>query len=122
MYDCDHRSLGVIGQFRPKKLISSIKGEFTSDDGELPSFKDVAMHFLDKSLYALGLSTQFALTPSTSIKWSAEQHGEKKGRRQKLMIFQKACACSELLFVYIVIIYKHNVRNINFHFRFTFMC
>lgn len=86
----EYRWLGLIGQFRPKKLFSSIRAEFKGDDGELPSFKDVARHFLDKSLYSFGLSTQLSPTPSTSIKWSTEGHGEKKGQRHKLMLFHKA--------------------------------
>ncbi|XP_024022274.1 protein TRIGALACTOSYLDIACYLGLYCEROL 4, chloroplastic [Morus notabilis] len=81
--------LGLIGQFRPKKLISSIKAEFKSDEAEFPSFKDVAKHILDKSLYSFGLTTQLSPTPSTSIKWSTEGHGEKKGRRHKMMLFHK---------------------------------
>ncbi|KAL6124588.1 hypothetical protein ACLB2K_077100 [Fragaria x ananassa] len=77
--------LGLIGQIRPKKLISSIKAEFfTNDEFEVPTFKDAARHFLDKSLYSVGLCTQFLLTPASSIKLSTEGDGEKKGRRGKL--------------------------------------
>ncbi|PON58889.1 hypothetical protein PanWU01x14_164040 [Parasponia andersonii] len=82
--------LGLIGQIRPKKLISSIKAEFQSDDADFPSFKDVAKHILDKSLYSFGLSTQFSPTPSTSLKWSTEGHGDEERRRHKLMLFHKA--------------------------------
>ncbi|ONI22230.1 hypothetical protein PRUPE_2G115700 [Prunus persica] len=83
--------LGLIGQFRPKKLISSIKAEFsTNDDMEVPTFKDVAKHVLDKSLYSFGLCTQLLVAPSSSIKLSTEGHGEKKGRRNKFMLFHKA--------------------------------
>lgn len=82
--------LGLIGQFRPKKLISSIKAEFSNGgEWELPGFKDVAKHFMDKSLYSLGLSSQLALGPSSSIMLSTEGHGERKGRRHKMMLFQK---------------------------------
>ncbi|XP_015866247.3 protein TRIGALACTOSYLDIACYLGLYCEROL 4, chloroplastic [Ziziphus jujuba] len=81
--------LGVIGQIRPKKLISNIKAEFLSnDDSEFPTFNDVAKHFLDKSIYSLGLCTQFSLTPSSSIKLSTEGHGEEE-RRHKMMLFHK---------------------------------
>lgn len=87
-----YRWLGLIGQFRPKKLISSIKAEFsTNDDMEVPTFKDVAKHVLDKSLYSFGLCTQLLVAPSSSIKFSTEGHGEKKGRRNKFMLFHKAC-------------------------------
>lgn len=87
-----YRWLGLIGQIRPKKLISSIKAEFfTNDEFEVPTFKDAARHFLDKSLYSVGLCTQFLLTPASSVKLSTEGDGEKKGRRSKVMLFHKAC-------------------------------
>ncbi|KAK8283067.1 hypothetical protein V6Z11_D08G066300 [Gossypium hirsutum] len=48
--------LGLIGQFRPKKLISAIKTELQSaDELELSVFRDAANHFLDKSLGLLEL-------------------------------------------------------------------
>ncbi|KAE8038522.1 hypothetical protein FH972_011023 [Carpinus fangiana] len=82
--------LGLIGQFRPKKLISSLKAEFSDiEDLEFPGFKDVAKHFIDKSLYSFGLCSQLSLTPSSSILLSTEGHGEKNGRRHKMMLFQK---------------------------------
>lgn len=78
------RWFGVIGQFRPKKLISSIKAEASAaDEWDLPFFKEAAKHFLDKSLYAIGLCSQIALTPLTSILLSTENHGEKKRRHIK---------------------------------------
>ncbi|KAB2614565.1 protein TRIGALACTOSYLDIACYLGLYCEROL 4 [Pyrus ussuriensis x Pyrus communis] len=67
------------GQFRPKKLFSSIKAEFTNDEME--------------SLYSFGLCTQLLLSPSSSIKLGTEGNGEKKGRRNKLMIFHRAHIC-----------------------------
>ncbi|TQD91535.1 hypothetical protein C1H46_022872 [Malus baccata] len=82
--------LGLIGQFRPKKLFSSIKAEFTNDEMGIPTLKDVAKHVLDKSLYSFGLCTQLLLSPSSSINLSSEGHGEKKGCRNKLMLFHKA--------------------------------
>ncbi|KAK9274017.1 hypothetical protein L1049_018831 [Liquidambar formosana] len=82
--------LGLIGQFRPKKLISALKAEVSGgDEFELPTFKDVAKHFLDKSLYSLGLCSQLSLTPSSSLILSTEVHGERKGRRTKAMLLQK---------------------------------
>ncbi|KAK6918211.1 hypothetical protein RJ641_016633, partial [Dillenia turbinata] len=79
--------LGLVGQFRPKKLISSIKAELSSgDEWEVPSFKDMASHFLDKSLYSLGVVSQISLSDSSSLLLSTEGHGEKKGRRTKAML------------------------------------
>ncbi|KAJ7961850.1 Protein TRIGALACTOSYLDIACYLGLYCEROL 4 chloroplastic [Quillaja saponaria] len=82
--------LGLIGQFRPKKLISDIKAEFSSGrELELSTFKDVAKHFFDKSLFSIGLCSQFSPTPSSSVLISTEGHGEKKRRRNKMMLFHK---------------------------------
>ncbi|KAF3634345.1 putative 20 kDa chaperonin, chloroplastic-like [Capsicum annuum] len=48
--------LAFTGQFRPKKLISDIKTDLSNvDEWELPVLKDIGKHFLEKSLYALGL-------------------------------------------------------------------
>lgn len=86
-----YRWLGLIGQFRPKKLISSIKAEVSAaDEWEMPSFRDVARHFLDRSLYSIGLCTQLALSSSSSIFLSTEKHGERKGRRSRAMLFHQA--------------------------------
>ncbi|KAL2892596.1 Protein TRIGALACTOSYLDIACYLGLYCEROL 4 chloroplastic [Bienertia sinuspersici] len=83
--------LGLVGQFRPKKLIMNIKSEmYNGEELELPSFKDATQHFLDKSLYALALCTHIPITSSTSLFMSSEAHGERKGRRNKLLLFHKA--------------------------------
>ncbi|KAA8515803.1 hypothetical protein F0562_018586 [Nyssa sinensis] len=82
--------LGLIAQFRPKKLISSIKAEVAGgDEWELPAFKDIAKHFLDKSLYSLGLCSQFSLTSPSSLVLSTEGNGEREGRRTRAMLFHK---------------------------------
>lgn len=82
--------LGIIGQFRPKKLISSLKAElYGGDEFELPAFSDVAKHFLDKSLFSLGLCSQLSLTSSSSLLLSTEGHGARKGCRTKTMLFHK---------------------------------
>ncbi|KAK1262469.1 hypothetical protein QJS04_geneDACA008728 [Acorus gramineus] len=82
--------MGLVGQFRPKKLISSIKSEITGvEELELLSLKDVAKHFLDKSLYSLGLCTQVSPGPDSSLYFTTEAHGDKKGHRSKLMLYHK---------------------------------
>lgn len=82
--------MGLVGQFRPRKLISNIKKEVTmGDELELPQFKDVAKHFLDKSLYALGLFSQISLTPETSLLFNVERHGDKTGQRAKAMLLHE---------------------------------
>ncbi|KAL0374215.1 UNVERIFIED_CONTAM: hypothetical protein Sradi_3337200 [Sesamum radiatum] len=82
--------VGLIGQFRPKKLISSIKAEVcAAEEWELPLLKDAAKHFLDKSLYAIGLCSMIPLTSSSSLLLSSEKHGERKGRQTKAMLLHK---------------------------------
>nr|KJB49300.1 hypothetical protein B456_008G111400 [Gossypium raimondii] len=48
-----------------------------------------AKHFLDKSLYSVALATQLSLSPSTSLLWSTERQGEKKGYRNKFKIYHQ---------------------------------
>ncbi|PIN05422.1 hypothetical protein CDL12_11237 [Handroanthus impetiginosus] len=82
--------IGLIGQIRPKKLISSIKSEVSAaEKWELPLLKDAAKHFLDKSLYAIGICSQIALTSSSALLLRTEKHGERKGRRTKAMLVNK---------------------------------
>lgn len=90
VYAC--RWVGLVGQFRPKKLISNIRREISNaDELDLPVFRDAAKHFLDKSLYSLGICSQISLGPSSSLLWGTERHGEKKnGRRHKLMLYHQA--------------------------------
>ncbi|OIW00968.1 hypothetical protein TanjilG_16217 [Lupinus angustifolius] len=82
--------LGLTGQFRPRKLITDIKNDIcNAEEFDLSTVKDVGKHFIDKSLFSLGLTTQFALTPSTSMLFSIEGHGEKERRRHKVMAYHK---------------------------------
>lgn len=84
------RWLGLVGQFRPRKLLSTIKkGLTSSDDMDLSSFKDIGKHFFDKSLYALGFFSQLSLTDDTSLLFNVERHGERKAPRSKAVLFHK---------------------------------
>ncbi|KAH7659185.1 hypothetical protein IHE45_16G015700 [Dioscorea alata] len=77
-------------QFRPMKLISSIKKEFTvGDELELPAFKDIAKHILDKSLYAFGFFSQISPTPDSSLLLNFEKHGDREGHRSKAVFIHK---------------------------------
>ncbi|KAJ0111509.1 hypothetical protein Patl1_00041 [Pistacia atlantica] len=83
--------LGLVGQFRPKKLISNVKREFSNaDELEVSMFRDTTKHIFDKSLYSIGVCSQLALTPSSSLLWNTERHGERKGLRHKFMLYHKA--------------------------------
>ncbi|XP_039045368.1 protein TRIGALACTOSYLDIACYLGLYCEROL 4, chloroplastic-like [Hibiscus syriacus] len=82
--------IGLIGQFKPKKLVSAVKKELLSaDELELSVFRDAAKHFLDKSLYSIALATQLSLSPSTSLLWNTERLGGKKGYRNKFKIYHQ---------------------------------
>ncbi|XP_022756867.1 protein TRIGALACTOSYLDIACYLGLYCEROL 4, chloroplastic [Durio zibethinus] len=82
--------LGIIGQFRPKKLISAIKTKLQSaDELKLSDFRNAPKHFLDKSLYSIALATQLSLSPSLSLIWSTEKQGERKGYRNKFKLYHQ---------------------------------
>lgn len=61
----------------------------SGDELEIPAFKDVAKHIVDKSLYALGLFSHVSLTDDTSLLFNVEGHGERKGRRSKATLFHR---------------------------------
>ncbi|XP_026406736.1 protein TRIGALACTOSYLDIACYLGLYCEROL 4, chloroplastic-like [Papaver somniferum] len=82
--------LGLVGQFRPKKLITSIKSEFfANNDFELPAIKDIAKHIVDKSIYSLGLCTQLSIGPDSSLLLSTEKQGDRNKRRSKAKLYHK---------------------------------
>ncbi|XP_065859396.1 protein TRIGALACTOSYLDIACYLGLYCEROL 4, chloroplastic [Euphorbia lathyris] len=82
--------LALVGQFRPKKLISSIKSEFSNAEAlDFSVFRDAAKHILDKSLYSIGLTSEFSPTPSSSVLLSTERHGDKKKPRHKMMFYHQ---------------------------------
>ncbi|CAK8560031.1 unnamed protein product [Lathyrus sativus] len=82
-----HWWLAVTGQFRPRKLIIDIKNEISNAvKFNLSTVKSVAKHFIDKSLYSYGLNSQFAISPSTSVLFALEGHGEKERRRKKVVV------------------------------------
>ncbi|XP_020586748.1 protein TRIGALACTOSYLDIACYLGLYCEROL 4, chloroplastic [Phalaenopsis equestris] len=81
---------GLVGQFRPRKLISSIKKDLSSTEySDLSIFKEIGKHFVDKSLYALGFFSQFSLSDDTSLLFNVEKHGERKAPRSKVVLFHK---------------------------------
>ncbi|ESW06360.1 hypothetical protein PHAVU_010G041600 [Phaseolus vulgaris] len=82
--------LTMTGQFRPRKLFADVKNEISNaEDFDLSTVKDVAKHFVDKSLFSLGLTSQFAFPPSTSVLFGIEGHGEKERLRRKVMVYHK---------------------------------
>ncbi|BAT96888.1 Protein TRIGALACTOSYLDIACYLGLYCEROL 4 [Vigna angularis] len=82
--------LTMTGQFRPRKLIVGVKNEISkAEDFDLSTVKDVAKHFVDKALFSLGLTFQYAFSPSTSVLFGLEGHGEKAKLRRKVMVYHK---------------------------------
>lgn len=82
--------LAMTGQFRPRKLIADVKNEISNaEDFDLSAVKDVAKHFINKSLFSFGLTSQFAFPPATSVLFAIEGHGEKERLRRKVMVFHK---------------------------------
>ncbi|KFK37268.1 hypothetical protein AALP_AA4G235300 [Arabis alpina] len=78
--------LGLVGQFRPKKLFADIRRDIKkSKEWDLQLFKETTKHIVDKSLYSIGLWTQIALGEASSLLLSAERLGDKNGLRKKLM-------------------------------------
>lgn len=91
----------MTGQFRPRKLIADVKNEISNaEEFDLSTVKDVAKHFINKSLYSFGLTSQFAFPPSTSLLLAIEGHGEKERLRSKVMVFHKA-------WIYLLVIIFH---------------
>lgn len=81
---------GLVGQFRPRKLISRIKKEVRStEDMDSSTFKEIGKQLLDKSIYALGFFSQLSLTDDTSLLFNVERHGERKAPRSKAVLFHK---------------------------------
>ncbi|RZC20015.1 Protein TRIGALACTOSYLDIACYLGLYCEROL 4, chloroplastic [Glycine soja] len=79
--------LTMTGQFRPRKLIADVKNEISNaEEFDLSTVKDVVKHFINKSLYSFGLTSQFAFPPSTSLLLAIEGHGEKERLRRKVML------------------------------------
>ncbi|XP_011093485.1 protein TRIGALACTOSYLDIACYLGLYCEROL 4, chloroplastic isoform X2 [Sesamum indicum] len=60
-----------------------------AEEWELPLLKDAAKHFLDKSLYAIGLCSMIPLTSSSSLLLSSEKHGERKRRQTKAVFLHE---------------------------------
>ncbi|KAK7350517.1 hypothetical protein VNO77_09219 [Canavalia gladiata] len=82
--------LAMTGQFRPRKLIADIKNSISGvEEFNLSTVKDVAKHFINKSLYSIGLTSQFSFNRSTSMLFAVEGHGEKEKLRPKVMVLHK---------------------------------
>nr|XP_043619066.1 protein TRIGALACTOSYLDIACYLGLYCEROL 4, chloroplastic [Erigeron canadensis] len=81
--------LGLVGQLRPIKLLSSVKAESFRADSAMPRFKRVVKKFLDKSFYSLGLFSHLDFSESTSLLVNIERDGQSENRRTKAVVFHK---------------------------------
>ncbi|KAL4562913.1 hypothetical protein LXL04_026944 [Taraxacum kok-saghyz] len=82
--------LGLIGQIRPIKLLSSVKNEAFRDNSTEPAFKRVVKKFFDKSFYSIGLLSHVDVGPLTSVLVNVEKDGQGKNRRTKALFHHKA--------------------------------
>lgn len=85
-----YRWVGLIGQIRPIKLISSVASEALQADLTLPSIKSVVKNFFDKSFYSIGLMSHLDVGPLTSVVVNVEKDGQRKNRHTKALIHHKA--------------------------------
>ncbi|XP_071698700.1 protein TRIGALACTOSYLDIACYLGLYCEROL 4, chloroplastic-like [Rutidosis leptorrhynchoides] len=81
--------LGLVGQIRPLKLLSSIKAEALRGDSTFPRFTRVVKKLFDKSFYSVGLSSHLDLSESTSLLVNVEKDGQRKNRRTKAVLLHK---------------------------------
>lgn len=81
----------LLGQFHLQKFISSFKGSASSHSTESPWMQNLMTHLCDKSLYALGLCSEFFIGPDRSLLLSSEAYGNKSGHRSKAVLHQEAC-------------------------------
>lgn len=81
--------LGLVGQLRPLKLLSSLKTEAFQADSKVPTFKRVVKKFFDKSFYSIGLNSQLDLSEATSVLLNVEKDGQNKNRRTKAVLLHK---------------------------------
>ncbi|KAK1408904.1 hypothetical protein QVD17_41043 [Tagetes erecta] len=85
----DNWWLGLVGQLRPIKLLSSVKTEALRTDLTMPGFKRAVKKFFDKSFYSIGLCSQLDLSESTSLLVNVEKDGQGKNQRTKGLLFHK---------------------------------
>ncbi|XP_076892957.1 protein TRIGALACTOSYLDIACYLGLYCEROL 4, chloroplastic-like [Bidens hawaiensis] len=83
--------VGLVGQFRPIKLVSSVTTEAikASSDSALPRFKRAAKKLLDKTFYSIGLCSYLELNDSTSVSLNVEKDGQGESQRIKGLLHHK---------------------------------
>lgn len=81
--------LGLVGQIRPRKLLSSLKAEAFRADPKVSRFKRVFKKFFDKSFYSFGSSSYLELGSSTSVLLNVEKDGQRKNRHTKAVVHHK---------------------------------
>ncbi|KAF5205273.1 Trigalactosyldiacylglycerol 4 protein [Thalictrum thalictroides] len=79
----------VLGQFNIQKFVSSVKDSKFKHTEKLAWVKNIGSHLCDTSLYALGLCSEFFITPDDTLLVSSEKYGEKKKPRYKAVFQHK---------------------------------
>ncbi|KAF9593802.1 hypothetical protein IFM89_025511 [Coptis chinensis] len=80
----------VLGQFNLQKLVSFVTETGLRHSAESSWLKNLGNHLSDKSFYALGLCSEFFITPDDTFLVSSEVYGDKKTRRSKAVYHHKA--------------------------------
>ncbi|RVX21771.1 Protein trigalactosyldiacylglycerol 4, chloroplastic [Vitis vinifera] len=79
----------LLGQFNFQKFVSSVKEGRLLQPSESSWLQGIGRRFSDKSLYALGLSSELLITPDDTLLVSLEAYGDKKVPRKKAVFLHK---------------------------------
>lgn len=92
--------------------MSSVKeGELLQPSKSSSWLQGIGRHFSDKSLYALGLSSEFLITPDDALVVSLEGYGDNKTPRQKAAFRHKVNVqnCFNcIIFIVMMMIYVYS--------------
>ena len=79
-----------MGQFNFQKFLSSVnEGGGLLQPSNSSWLQGIGRHFSDKSLYALGLSSELLITPDDTLVVGLEAHGDNKAPRKKAVFRHK---------------------------------
>lgn len=75
----------MLGQFKVQKFVSSVKGSGDIHSSVSSWLQSVGRHLKDKSLYALGFSSELLLSPDDTLLVSFDRYAEKDSSRKKVV-------------------------------------
>lgn len=98
----------MLGQFNFQKFVSSVKEGRLLQPSESSWLQGIGRRFSDKSLYALGFSSELLITPDDTLLVSLEAYGDNKVPRKKAVFLHKVNMhnCSNcIIFIVLMRIY-----------------